>query len=237
IELDARLTVPAVALSLEKISEEFLLQTDAVVGVVMRPVLDAMYFKPFLPRSCTVKSLEIAARMQRLPAPVRGRQHRHLHFRPVRPHGLVEIVVERMREIRLAEIVTVCAHLLGGERLRSLYPVTVHAAAVPLRAETVLHGLDLHVVPVLRERVVDAAVVAELAVEIGEALPDADGREMLRLQARDLPLVDGVVGDAAQAHLAVRPWLRPGPLDAIVEVLRFARRPMLDMTGRAAAAA
>ena len=37
----------------------------------------------------------------------------------------------------------------------------------------------------------------QLAVEVGEALPHADRGEMLRLQARHLPLVDGVVGDAA----------------------------------------
>src|SRR6188508_3845688 len=104
-------------------------------------------------------------------------------------------------------------------------------------AEPVLHRLDLHVVPVLRKGIVDAAVVAELTIEIGETLPDADGREMLWLQARDLPLVDGVIRNAAEADLAVRPRLLTGPLDAVMEVLCFARRPMLDITGRAAATA
>src|SRR4029077_3630349 len=122
----------------------------------------------------------------------------------------------------------VAAHLDVGERLGARNPIAGHAAAMALGAETVLHGLDLHVVPVLRESVVDAAVVTELAVEIGKALPHADGSEMLGLQARDLPLVDGVVGNAAQADLAVRPGLLAGPFDAIGEVPGLARRPMLD---------
>ena len=42
IELNARLLVPAVALTFQEIAEEFLLQADPVVGVVMRPMLDAM---------------------------------------------------------------------------------------------------------------------------------------------------------------------------------------------------
>ena len=106
-----------------------------------------------------------------------------------------------------------------------------------LVAQTVLHGLHLHVVPVLGEGVVDAAVVAELAIEVGEALPHADGGEMLRLQARHLPLVDGVVGDAGKADLAVRPRLHAAPFDAVGEVPGLARRPVLDISRRAAATA
>src|SRR5512144_65556 len=142
-----------------------------------------------------------------------------------------------MREIGLAQVVAVRAHLLRVQCFRSRHPIAVHTATVTFGAKAVLHRLDLHVVPILREGIADAAVVAELTIEIGEALPDADGREMLWLQARDLPLVDGVVRYPAQADLAVRPRLRSGPLDAVMEVLRFARRPMLDITGRAAAAA
>src|SRR4029078_13689107 len=123
------------------------------------------------------------------------------------------------------------------ERFRSRHPVAIHAAAVAFGAQPVLNRLDLHVVPILREGIVDAAVVAELTIEIGKTLPDADGGEMLRLQARYLPLVDGVIRNTAQTDLAVRPRLHAGPLDAIMEVLRFARRPMLDVTGRAAATA
>src|SRR5262245_66439466 len=97
-------------------------------------------------------------------------------------------------------------------------------------AQPVLHGLHLHVVPVLRKGVVDSTIVAQLAVKVGEALPHADGGKMLRLHARDLPLVDRVIGDAAQAYLAVAPGLAAGPLDARVEIAAFARRPVLDVS-------
>ena len=200
-------------------------------------MLDAVDFEPFLFRRRAEEALEIAARMQRLAAPIGGREQRHLDLRPIGRHRLVEVVVERMREVGLAEIVAVGAHLFFGERLRSRHPVAIHAAAMALGPQPVLHGLDLHVVPVLRERVVDAAVVAELAIEIGEALPDADRGQMLGLQAGDLPLVDGVVGDAAQADFAVRPRLHARPFDAVMKILGFARRPVLDVARRAAAAA
>src|SRR3974390_2941664 len=237
IELPLWLLVPAVLLALKEIAEELLLQIDAVVGVVMRPVFDAVHFEPFLLGGWWEEAFEIPARMQGLPAPVRRRQKRHFHLRPVRQHRLVVIVVERMLKIGLAEIVAVGAHLLLSQRFGARYPVAVHAAAVPSRAKTVLHALHLHVVPVLRECVVDAAVVGQFTVEVGEALPDADGREVLGLQARDLPLIDRVVGNAAQAYFAVRPGLDSRPFDAMIKVPCLTRRPMLDIAGRASAAA
>src|SRR6476619_1603572 len=105
------------------------------------------------------------------------------------------------------------------------------------RAQTVLHGLHLHVVPILREGRIDAAIVAKLAIEVGETFPHADRGEMLRLQVRHLPLVDRVIGNAGEADLAVRPVLLARPFDAIREILRLAWRPVLDVTGRAAATA
>src|SRR5450759_4948800 len=77
VELHARLLVPAVLLALEEVAEELLLQPDAVVGVIMRPMLDAVHFKPFLFRCRPEEAFEIAARVQRLPAPICGREQRH----------------------------------------------------------------------------------------------------------------------------------------------------------------
>ena len=57
------------------------------------------------------------------------------------------------------------------------------------------------------------------------------------LSARHLPLVHGVIGDAVDADFAVAPGLRAGPLDAPIEILRLARRPHVEMAGRAAGAA
>src|SRR5262249_30256153 len=97
-------------------------------------------------------------------------------------------------------------------------------------AQPVLHGLDLHVVPVLCKGVIDSTIVAQLAIKVGEAFPHADRSEMLRLHARDLPLIDRVIGDAAQAYLAVAPGLAAGPLDARVEIAAFPRRPVLNVS-------
>jgi hypothetical protein len=48
VELHPRLLVPAVVLAFEEMAEEFLLKGDAVVGVVVRPMLDAVNLKPLL---------------------------------------------------------------------------------------------------------------------------------------------------------------------------------------------
>ena len=62
----------------------------------------------------------------------------------------------------------------------------------------------------------------------GGALPEADRGEMLGLQRGRLPLVLGVVRDAVQSDLAVRPWLHAGPFDALRQILRLAERPDVD---------
>ena len=61
-----------------------------------------------------------------------------------------------------------------------------------------------------------------VAVEIGRALPDANGGEVLRLQRGCLPLVLGIIGDAIEADFAIRPWLHTGPIDALRQILRLA---------------
>ena len=80
-------------------------------------------------------------------------------------------------------------------------------------------------------------MAAKLAVIVGRAFPDAQRREMRRPQRRHVPLVHGVVGNAVDADLAVAPGLRARPLDAVVEVLGLARRPHVEIAGRAAGAA
>jgi hypothetical protein len=80
-------------------------------------------------------------------------------------------------------------------------------------------------------------VVRHVAVEIGGPFPGADRGQMLGLQRRRLPLVLGVIGDAVEPDLAVRPGLRAGPVDALRQVLRLAQRPDVDDASRAAGAA
>ena len=76
-----------------------------------------------------------------------------------------------------------------------------------------------------------------VAVPVGRAFPDAHRREMRRLQRSDMPLVHRQVGNAIEADFTVRPGLHAGPFDAVVEVLGFARREMIDDAGRTAATA
>ncbi|MNC84840.1 hypothetical protein D3C83_04080 [compost metagenome] len=70
LQRDARLPVPAVLPALEKIIEKALLQLHAVIGVERRPVRAAVRLQPLLLRRGARVALEIAARMQALPAPV-----------------------------------------------------------------------------------------------------------------------------------------------------------------------
>src|SRR5262245_18422334 len=67
-----RLPAPAGVLALEEVAEELLLQLQAIVRVEMRPVLDDVALEPFLLRRGAYEALEVAARMQALPAPVGG---------------------------------------------------------------------------------------------------------------------------------------------------------------------
>src|SRR6185295_20134225 len=103
--------------------------------------------------------------------------------------------------------------------------------------KAVLHGLHLHLLPVLAEAADDAAVARALAVGIVPAFPDADRGEVRRLRRGGAPLVAGVVGNAVHADLAGAPGLLRRPLDAIVDVLRLAGAVVAEKAGRAAGAA
>jgi hypothetical protein len=82
-----------------------------------------------------------------------------------------------------------------------------------------LHGLDLHVVPILEEVAEYAAVVTEVTVEVRRAFPNTDSGEMGGLELGDLPLIHTVIRDSVEPNLAITPWLNAGPLYAIVEIL------------------
>jgi hypothetical protein len=90
---------------------------------------------------------------------------------------------------------------------------------------------------VFEELAIDAAVAAHIPVVIRRTLPDADRREMRRLQRRHVPLVHRVIRNAVHADLAGAPILRRGPFDADVDVARLARRERIEITRRAAGAA
>src|SRR5262249_53927619 len=133
-----------------------------------------------------------------------------------------------MGENVVAEIGPIVRELVLAERFRPAYELAVHERTLAAHASPVLHGLHLHVVPVLPERAQNAAVMSHVAVPVRRALPNANGREMRRLQRSHMPLVDAVIRYAVEPDLAVRPWLHAGPFDAVVEILGFARREVID---------
>ena len=148
------------------------------------------------------------------------------------------VVVDQATAQRLAgEVGAIFFQLLFRQRLRSGHQLAGDHASGAALADAVLHARHLARIPARQEVGEDAAVAAELAVIVGRAFPDAQRGEMRRVERGHLPLVHGVIGDAVHADLAVAPGLRAGPLDAVVEVLRLARRPHVEIAGRAAGAA
>src|SRR6266568_9681087 len=77
LKLHAGLPVPAVLLAFQVIREEPFLKPEPVIRIEMRPMLDAVGFEPLVLRCGAHESLEVAARMQALPAPVRRREEGH----------------------------------------------------------------------------------------------------------------------------------------------------------------
>src|SRR4029077_8897232 len=94
------------------------------------------------------KSFEIAARMQALAAPVRRREQWHRDLVPLRRARLVIVIVERMRADVGAEVAAVLGQLLVAQRFWPADEFPVHARTFAALARAVLHGLDLHVIPV-----------------------------------------------------------------------------------------
>ena len=147
------------------------------------------------------------------------------------------IIVQRMRQHLITEFTALRLQRFVGERLVAAHQRAVGAAAWSALAQTVLHRLHLHVVPVTPERREDAAVVRHIAVPVGGTFPHTHGGQMRRLERGDLPLIDAVVGNAIEPDLAAGPRLHPGPFDALVEISRLARRKRIDEARRATGAA
>ena len=200
-------------------------------------MLEAVRLQPFVLRASAYKSLEIAAGMQALPAPVRRGQKRHCYLVPERRAQPVIVIVLRMSADLFAEVAAIFVELPIRKRLVAAYELPRDAAPGPSFAAAVLHRGHLHVVPVGPEGAQDSTVMSHVAIPVGGALPDAHRGKMRRLQRGHVPLVDGVIRNAVEAHLAVRPRLHAGPLDAVVEVLRLARSEVIDEAGRTAGAA
>ena len=149
----------------------------------------------------------------------------------------MEVVVERMRVDLAGKIGTVVRQFRVGEGVRAGHQFTGVAVSQRARTQTVLHRGGGAAIPDVFHVAADAAVIGEVTIEISETLPRNHRRQMRRLQAGGVPLIDGVIRNSQQTDLAVAPSLRASPFDAGVHVLRFARAPRFDVTGRASPAA
>src|SRR5262245_61410058 len=231
LQLHLRLAIPAVLLALQEVVEEALLQQAAVVRIKVRPVLDAVNLEPFFLCRGADETLQVAARVQTLSAPVGRRKKRGSDLLPDGGAVAMILIVERMG----VNIVTEVAAILRERGVRKRFIAADRlprcARARATLAQPLLHGLYLHVVPVGEESAEYAAVVRHVAVPIGRTLPDAHGGKMTGLQGRDVPLVHAVIRDPVQADLAVRPRLSACPFDTVVEVLRLARREVVYEAG------
>jgi hypothetical protein len=70
LQLDPRLSLPAVLLAFEKMVEKALLQRNAIVRIEFRPMRPAVQFEPFVRRWCPEEAFNIAPQMQALAAPI-----------------------------------------------------------------------------------------------------------------------------------------------------------------------
>src|SRR2546422_3755000 len=202
--------------------EEAFLQRDSVVGVERPPVRAAVHSQPLLPRRCTRKALEVAARVQSLPAPVRGREQRDHDFGEI--SGALAIVgtTEGPREQLLPHVFAILLELLGRKRLWAANGIAGHAVLRAALALPVLYRLPLHFLPILAEAADDAAVPVAVAVTVAPAFPHANRCEMRRLRRGRAPLVARVVGNSVHADFSAAPGLRRRPLDAQVDVAGLA---------------
>src|SRR3954452_20100591 len=119
--------------------EEAQLQLAPVIRIEMRPVLDAVHLKPLVLRGRAHKALEVSARVQALPAPIGGRQERHVDVGPDWGAVLVVLVVERMRPDLCSEIAPVSAQFLFRQDLWPADELAMDGAAPATLARAVLH--------------------------------------------------------------------------------------------------
>ncbi len=200
LQLDRGLVAPGALVVLQEPGEEAFLQVHAVVGVEVGPVFQAVHLEPLVRGGGAGEPLEVAPGVQALPAPVGGGQYRHGDVLPARRPVAVEVAVERAGGDLPAEVHPVRGEFRLGEGLRACHGLAGHRAARAVVTDPVLDDDDLLVVPVPHEGGQDAAMVGAVPVEVGRALPDADRGQVGRLEARDVPGVHRVVGDAVDAR-------------------------------------
>ena len=167
VQRHRRPLVPAVVGVREKTIQELPLDLAAVVGVVVRPVLEAVHLEPLALRAGPHEALGVAPQMEAVAAPVAGRENGHLDPGEVGdPRGEV-VVDQRMLAHVGAEVDAVGGRVHSAESVCSPVTARPSAAASAALADTVLDGLDLMAIPVVGEGAEDPAVVGRVAVPVG----------------------------------------------------------------------
>src|SRR5262249_4430527 len=114
------------------------------------------------------------------------------------------------------------------QRVRPGDELARHCAPGTALSDAMLHARHLPRVPARQKVRENATVTAQLPIIIGRALPDAESGKVPRPERPGLPLVHRIIGDAVDADPAAAPGLRARPFDALIEILRFARRPHIE---------
>src|SRR5450756_462805 len=193
----------------------------------------AMRFQPLLRRRCAHEGFEITTRMDALPTPICGGKKRHGNLLEIGRAFPVIVVVEWMLDRARDDVAAVLFQLLKRERLRACDRLVGHAAARAALADAMLHRDNRARIPVRDEFGIDASVVTGLAVMGGRAFPRTHRRQMRRRELRYQPRVHCEIRDTDEPYLAAGPALRGRPFDAVIKILSLARRPGIDVTGRA----
>ena len=205
-ELDRRLLHHAVVDVLEPVVEEAQLVAPAVLAVermVMRAAVDAQ----LLVLRCGAHiALGGAAQVQPHAGPVADRPHRQIDLVPLRLLALERAAVEAVAHEPPQHVVL---EGVGIVLVGAAEHVMRHVGGKPADDEA---GAE------------NAAVIEDVAVLVGGALPRHDACERRRLEVGHPPLRAGEERDADGGDAAVAPGLVAGPFDRVVEVDRLLRR-------------
>src|SRR5262249_56007365 len=121
-----------------------------------------------------------------------------------------------------AEICPVSGERFFRQSFGSAHKFTVNTAALAPLTGAVLHGLNLHVVPIFPERRENATMMRHIAIPVGGAFPDAHCGQVRWLQRSDVPLIDAVVRNPVEPDLTLQPPLRAHPSTPAAEIFSLA---------------
>src|SRR5262249_2714378 len=170
-QLHPRLFAPASIVAFQKMAEEPLLQPDTIIRIELQPVGAAMCLQPFLLRRRPHEGLEITARMEAVPAPVRFREERHSNFLQIGRALAVIVVIERVRECAGDDVASIRPQLFWRQCLGPGNRLASDAAARAALPDAMLHRNNRTRIPVRNEFGIDASLITAFPDMIPRPLP------------------------------------------------------------------